>query len=392
MKNDSPFHRQPQSRCRSPAAISSGTPAAASAASRSPRCSDANARWRRMACSAASCTIPPKAKRVVQLFMAGAASHIDLFDYKPELVKRARPADRLRRARRGVPERARARGSSRSGISSRTASAARCSARSSRRSAPCVDDIAFVHNMVGKIRRAQPGDAAAGDRVSTARLSRRGLLGELRPGLLNDNLPTFVVLPDHRGFASNGTKNWDSRLPARRSTRARSSIPAPRRRSPICSRHKPASYITPRRRRGRRIDCSADSNREHAAARAGDERLEARIRSYELAAKMQLAAPEALDLSKRAGAHPRSSTASTTARRRSAEGNQRRRGDRLLRPQVPGRPAAAGARRAVRADLERATTTASRAATGTRTKTSERDHGPLALGHGPRLRGASSRI
>jgi len=30
---------------------------------------------------------PPKAKRVVQLFMAGAASHIDLFDYKPALVK-----------------------------------------------------------------------------------------------------------------------------------------------------------------------------------------------------------------------------------------------------------------------------------------------------------------
>ena len=31
---------------------------------------------------------PPRAKRVVQLFMAGAASHIDLFDYKPELVAR----------------------------------------------------------------------------------------------------------------------------------------------------------------------------------------------------------------------------------------------------------------------------------------------------------------
>src|SRR5690348_5756039 len=30
---------------------------------------------------------PPKAKRVVQLFMAGAASHIDLFDYKPDLAK-----------------------------------------------------------------------------------------------------------------------------------------------------------------------------------------------------------------------------------------------------------------------------------------------------------------
>src|SRR4051794_5042757 len=36
----------------------------------------------------------PKAKRVVQLFMAGGASHIDLFDFKPELVRRhGRPAD-----------------------------------------------------------------------------------------------------------------------------------------------------------------------------------------------------------------------------------------------------------------------------------------------------------
>ena len=32
-------------------------------------------------------TRPPKARRVIQLFMAGAASHVDLFDYKPELVK-----------------------------------------------------------------------------------------------------------------------------------------------------------------------------------------------------------------------------------------------------------------------------------------------------------------
>ncbi|MDB6071826.1 MAG: hypothetical protein JWL81_2997, partial [Verrucomicrobiales bacterium] len=37
---------------------------------------------------------PPKAKRVVQLFMAGAASHVDLFDYKPELIRRhGQPSD-----------------------------------------------------------------------------------------------------------------------------------------------------------------------------------------------------------------------------------------------------------------------------------------------------------
>src|SRR5688500_7201152 len=37
---------------------------------------------------------PPKAKRVIQLFMAGAASHIDLFDFKPELIKHdGKPSD-----------------------------------------------------------------------------------------------------------------------------------------------------------------------------------------------------------------------------------------------------------------------------------------------------------
>ena len=37
---------------------------------------------------------PPKAKRVVQLFMSGAASHLDMFDYKPPLLKHhAKPSD-----------------------------------------------------------------------------------------------------------------------------------------------------------------------------------------------------------------------------------------------------------------------------------------------------------
>ena len=46
------------------------------------------------------------------------------------------------------------------------------------------------------------------------------------------------------------------------------------------------------------LELLSELNREHQAAREGDSRLEARIRSYELAAKMQLSAPEALDLSK----------------------------------------------------------------------------------------------
>ena len=72
------------------AASSSGSPAAASAASP----------WRCLLAARGGprprwpSHHPPKAKRVVQLFMAGAASHIDLFDYKPELVKRhGQPSD-----------------------------------------------------------------------------------------------------------------------------------------------------------------------------------------------------------------------------------------------------------------------------------------------------------
>ena len=147
--------------------------------------------------------------------MAGAASHLDLFDYKPELVKHhGQPSDfgeQVEAFQNGLGPVAEAA----SGTSSPTASAARCSS----------EVVAPLGAVRGRDRvrpqhgrqdgRAQPGDATAGHRLSTARLSRHGLLGQLRPGQLNDNLPTFVVLPDHRGFASNGTKNWDSAfLPA----------------------------------------------------------------------------------------------------------------------------------------------------------------------------------
>ena len=112
-------------------------------------------------------------------------------------------------------------------------------------------------------------------------------------GSVNDNLPTFVVLPDHRGFGSNGVKNWDSAfLPAQHA----GTILYPGRPDPIADLfpHKSGAFITKEGER-RSQELMQELNREHAAARNGDSRLEGRIRSYELAAKMQLAAPEALD-------------------------------------------------------------------------------------------------
>jgi hypothetical protein len=116
---------------------------------------------------------------------------------------------------------------------------------------------------------------------------------------MNENLPTFVVLPDHRGLASNGTKNWDSAfLPSQH----QGTVIYPGTPNPIADLFpaKQGDFIT-RQSDADGIALLNRLNRAHAGSRDGDERLDARIRSYELAARMQLAAPEALDLAKEPG-------------------------------------------------------------------------------------------
>ncbi len=237
----------------------------------------------------------PRAKRVVQLFMAGAASHLDLFDYKPELVKRhGQPSDF------GEPVEAFQNGL---GPWMRPVWDFKPYGRSGKMLSDVVadlgavvDDIAFVHNVVGKT-----GVHSQGTLLQTTGFDRPGFPGmgcwiSYGLGTLNENLPAFVVLPDHRGFASNGTKNWDSTfLPSQhQGTVIQSGAD-----TPIADLfpHKKGDFVT------RVSDADGAAllkrlNQTHAAGRAGDERLDARIRSYELAARMQLAAPEALDLSK----------------------------------------------------------------------------------------------
>ncbi|MGA0325688.1 MAG: DUF1501 domain-containing protein, partial [Limisphaerales bacterium] len=92
---------------------------------------------------------PPKAKRVIQLFMAGAASHVDLFDHKPQLKKLdGQPWDpgesvELFQSSPGnvfaSPWSWKAHGQSGKRLSEIVAPLGHC-----------VDDMAFVHNLVGK--------------------------------------------------------------------------------------------------------------------------------------------------------------------------------------------------------------------------------------------------
>jgi hypothetical protein len=242
-----------------------------------------------------SLVFPAKTKRVVQLFMAGAASHIDLWDFKPELVKRhGQPSDF------GEPVEAfqnglgpwlkplwefKPHGQSGKMISEVVAPLG-----------AFVDDIAFIHNVVGKTGIHSQGTLLQATGFDLPGFPGAGCWVSYALGSLNENLPTFVVLPDHRGLASNGVKNWDAAfLPSQHS----GTVVYPGNDAPISDLrpHKSGDYISAASETAAQA-LLASINREHAASRAGDPRLDARIRSYELAARMQLAAPEALDLKK----------------------------------------------------------------------------------------------
>ena len=237
---------------------------------------------------------PPKAKRVVQLFMSGAASHLDLFDFKPELIKRHGEksdfGEHVEAFQNGLgPWKKPVWEFSPHGQSGKMLGET---------VAPLgevVDDIAFIHNLTGKT-----GVHSQATYLQATGFDRPGFPGmgswvSYGLGSMNDNLPTFVVLPDHRGFASNGPKNWSSAfLPAIN----QGTIIRPGTKEPITHLNAPesAAYLTPQAETdaGQLL---AKLNNEHFAQRASDSRLDARIKSYELAARMQLAAPEALDIS-----------------------------------------------------------------------------------------------
>ncbi|MGB3117452.1 MAG: DUF1501 domain-containing protein [Verrucomicrobiales bacterium] len=242
-----------------------------------------------------SATVRPRAKRVVQLFMGGAASHIDLFDYKPALIKHhGEPSDF------GEPVEAFQNGL---GPWKRPVwdfqRHGHCGKHLSDIVAPlasCVDDMAFIHNLVGKTGVHSQGTLLQATGFNLPGFPGMGAWVSYGLGSLSDNLPTFVVLPDHRGFASNGPKNWDSAfLPSQHA----GTVIYPGAETPIADLFpgKAGAYIT-RNSDATGLRVLQQLNGRHAAPRLDDGRLDARIRSYELAAKMQLAAPEALDFSK----------------------------------------------------------------------------------------------
>jgi len=239
--------------------------------------------------------VAPKARRVVQLFMGGAASHIDLFDFKPALIKHhggvSDFGEQVEAFQNGLgPWKKPVWEFKPHGRSGRMLSEAVAPLGA------CADEMAFVHNMVGKTGVHSQGTLLQATGFNMPGFPGVGCWVSYALGSLSDNLPTFVVLPDHRGFASNGPKNWDSAfLPSQHA----GTIIYPGAETPIADLypHKAGRYISAKSDR-EGFALLEQLNRKHMQQREEDSRLDSRIQSYELAAKMQLAAPEALDISK----------------------------------------------------------------------------------------------
>jgi Protein of unknown function (DUF1501) len=241
---------------------------------------------------AATLDYPPKAKRVVQMFMSGGASHVDMFDYKPELIKRhEQPFDidgeiELFQSDPGTffksPWDWKQYGESGKWMSDLVPHLAEC-----------VDDIAFIHSMKSNSNIHGPATFMQNSGFVLPGFPSMGSWVTYGLGSMTDDLPTFVVLPDSRGFAPNGPGNWSSGfLPAA----AQGTLIRPDRDDPIYDLYpRDADFISEQNETDTR-DLLRQLNEMHSDQREGDSRLDARIESYELAARLQLSAPEALDL------------------------------------------------------------------------------------------------
>ncbi|HVR73458.1 MAG TPA: DUF1501 domain-containing protein [Planctomycetota bacterium] len=245
-----------------------------------------------------------RARRVIQLFMNGGASQMDLFDYKPELVKRNgekfEPGGGVRvEAATSVP------GNLMKPVFElrRHGQCGRWVSSVLPYLAEHVDDMAFLMAMTSRTNVHGPGSYLMNTGFLLPGFPCMGAWVSYALGRMTDDLPTFVVLPDSRGLPYNQKGNFSAGfLPVtHQGTVVNASAP-----EPILHLRAPgaARFITPEADRDG-LEVLRRINRSHLEANPADSRLDGRIAAYELAARLQLSAPEAFDLSRETGATAR---------------------------------------------------------------------------------------
>ena len=235
----------------------------------------------------------PRARRVIQIFCPGGLSHVDTFDYKPELIKRAgKPFDPDGKLRFFASKPGNCQPSywkfQQHGESGRWISDL------FPRLATCVDDMAFVYSMQSQTALHGPGCFLMNTGQMLPGSPSVGAWVTYGLGNENENLPAFVVLPDPRGLPPGGIINWGAGfLPAvHQATRLEPDTPT----EPIADLFPPSAFRDlPRRFDREALAFLQRLNERHRAPRRGNSELDARIHAYEMAARLQLSAPEATD-------------------------------------------------------------------------------------------------
>ena len=231
----------------------------------------------------------PKAKHVIFLFMYGGPSHVDTFDYKPSMYALdGKTVNVLTKGRGGTKSKGRV-----IGPKWNFKQYGQCGKWVSDlfpHLATCVDDIAFIHSMTAD----SPIHGSAMLMMNSGRiLSGSPCMGSwvnYGLGTENENLPGFVVMLDPKGGPISGAKNWSSGfMPASyQATMMRSQG------EPILDLALPDGMTRSMQRR--MLDRLRRYNTSHQRPRIDNSNLAARIASYELAYRMQMHAPEAVDL------------------------------------------------------------------------------------------------
>ncbi|MFI4861696.1 MAG: DUF1501 domain-containing protein [Phycisphaerales bacterium JB063] len=234
--------------------------------------------------------LPGKAKSVIFLFMYGGPSQVDTFDYKPDLYALDGKTIEVKTFGRGG-HRNEGRVVGPKWNFKQYGESGKYVSDLFPHVGECVDDIAFLHSMYAD----SPLHGSALLMMNCGRiLSGHPSLGSwvnYGLGTENQNLPGYVVMLDESGGPISGAKNWTSGyMPA-----TYQGVVMRSQGSPILDLQPPEGVSRDLQRD--MIDHLNAQNAEHAASRADNSNLAARIESFELAYRMQAEAPEAVDLS-----------------------------------------------------------------------------------------------
>ena len=232
---------------------------------------------------------PAKAKNVLVIYCSGACSHVDTFDYKPELVKRhgqPMPTKEKLITFQGEqgdltrsPYEFRPRGKSGKMVSSLLP-----------RLGELVDDMCFIHSMTSKTSTHGPGELFMSTGFTLDGFPSMGAWVSYALGTETDDLPAFVAIPDPRGVPQSSVANWGPGF-----------LPAVFQGTAFNSQQ-PIRHVKLPDGVSREADLATREylkllNDRHLERFPGDNDLAARISSYELAARMQVSIPTVADLS-----------------------------------------------------------------------------------------------